>query len=60
MSDGSKGVSEMKKFEGSEADRKSDKVGAKKLGMSLKKYEKTAEDRRKDKAGQAKLDKKKK
>ena len=50
----------MKKFEGSEADRKSDKVGAKKLGMSLKKYEKTAEDRRKDKAGQAKLDKKKK
>lgn len=50
----------MARYEGSKADIRRDKAGAKKRGMSMKAYEKTAEDRREDKKYQAKMDRKKK
>lgn len=40
-----------KKHEGSAADLREDKKGAKAMGKSLKDYEKTARDKREDKAG---------
>lgn len=45
-------------FEGSAADKREDKKGAKRLGMSLKEYERSAIDKRKDAKGQRALDKK--
>jgi len=38
-------------YEGSAKDKKQDKAGAKKLGVSLKAYERTARDKAEDKAG---------
>lgn len=49
----------MAKYEGSKADKKQDKAGAKKAGLSLKAYEKTAKDKKQDAAGQKKMGKKK-
>jgi len=45
------------KFEGSKADMRQDRAGAKRLGVSLKEYERTARDREEDRKGQAKLKK---
>lgn len=42
-------------YEGSPADMRQDKKGAKKLGMSLGKYESSARDRKEDAAGQKAL-----
>lgn len=44
------------RYEGSAADRKEDRKGAKKAGLSLKAFEKSGADKAKDKAGQKKLD----
>ena len=43
------------KFEGSPKDRRQDKAGAKRLGVSQKAYERTPQDRAEDRAGQAAL-----
>jgi hypothetical protein len=48
----------MARYEGSKADRASDKLGAKLAKMPLKKFEKTAADKRKDAEGQRMMDKK--
>ena len=40
-------------FEGSPKDRRQDKAGAKKMGISQKAYERTPQDARQDRAGQA-------
>ena len=50
----------MRRYEGSTADRKADRKGAKRAGVTMKKWERSALDKRKDKAGQRKLDRKKK
>jgi len=42
-------------FEGSKKDIRQDKVGAKKLGVSMKAYENTARDKAQDKAGQRQM-----
>jgi hypothetical protein len=47
-----------RKFEGSPADMREDRAGAKRRGMTLKQYERSAADKREDKRGQAKLDQK--
>jgi hypothetical protein len=44
-----------RRFEGSPADIRKDKAGAKKLGISMKAYEKTPQDRAEDRAGQRAL-----
>jgi hypothetical protein len=44
-----------KRYEGSKADMRQDRVGAKKAGMSAKQYERSAQDRKEDARGQAKL-----
>lgn len=49
-----------KRFEGSATDKREDRKGAKKAGMSMKAWEKSTADKRADKAGQRKLDRKKK
>ena len=43
-----------KRYEGSPADIREDKRGAKKLGVSTKSYEKTSRDKREDKIGSRK------
>jgi hypothetical protein len=43
-------------WEGSKADDKADKAGAKKTGMSAAKYENSKADKKADAAGQKKLD----
>ncbi len=50
----------MAKYEGSPEDKKRDKSGAKKAGISLKSWERSAADRREDKAGQKRMSRKKK
>jgi hypothetical protein len=45
----------MKKYEGSKADMRQDRAGAKKAGSSLKQYERSAQDRKEDARGQAKF-----
>lgn len=47
------------RYEGSPADKREDRAGAKRRGESLKQYERSAADKREDKRGQAKLDRKK-
>jgi hypothetical protein len=47
------------RFEGSPADKREDRKGAKKMGVSMKAYERSATDKRKDKAGQKAMDAKK-
>jgi hypothetical protein len=49
----------VRKYEGSKADEREDRRGAKRLGISLKAYERTAKDRREDRAGQKRLVKRK-
>ena len=49
-----------RRYEGSPADEKKDRAGAKKAGMSMKDWEKSAADKRADAAGQRALDRKKK
>lgn len=49
-----------KMYEDSLEDKRKDKAGAKKAGMSMKAWEGSAADKKMDKAGQKKLDKKKK
>jgi hypothetical protein len=46
-----------KRYEGSAKDRKEDRVGAAKRGITQRNYEKTAADRRQDAKGQAQLNK---
>lgn len=46
----------MAKYEGCAADKKADKTGAKKAGMSVKQWEKSAADKKADAAGQRKMD----
>lgn len=48
----------MKKFEGSAADKKVDKAGAKKAGVSLKKWEGSKMDKKADKTAMKKMGKK--
>jgi hypothetical protein len=48
----------MKKFEGSPADKKADKAGAKKAGLSLKAWEKSPMDKKEDASGAKKMAKK--
>ena len=48
----------MKKFEGSAADKKVDKAGAKKAGVSLKKWEGSKADVKADKTAMKKMGKK--
>lgn len=45
----------MKKWEGSRADKKTDKAGAKKAGVSLKKWEGSKADEKADRAAMKKL-----
>lgn len=47
----------MKKFEGSRADKKVDKAGAKKAGVSLKKWEGSKADVKADKTAMKKMGK---
>lgn len=47
----------MKKFEGSRADKKVDKAGAKKAGVSLKKWEGSKADVKADKSAMKKMGK---
>lgn len=49
-----------KRYEDSPADKRMDKINAKKKGMSLKTYEKSDFDKKADAAGQKKLDTKRK
>ena len=46
------------RWEDSAADKRADRAGAKKSGMSVAKYERSAEDKRKDAVAQRKMDKK--
>lgn len=48
-----------KKYEGSKADLREDKAGAKKMGVSMRDYERSAQDRREDARPQAPKTKKK-
>lgn len=48
-----------KSYEGSAADKREDKRGAKKAGTSLKAYERSAADKKEDARGQAKMNKRK-
>jgi hypothetical protein len=50
----------MARYEGSAADMKADKAGAKKAGMSMSAWEKSPVDKRKDAKGQAAMNKAKK
>ena len=50
----------MARYEGSAADRRKDKAGARKAGKTMKQWEASAADRKADAAGQKKLDAKKK
>ena len=43
------------KYEGSAADRRADKKGAKKAGFSMAKWERSAADRKQDAAGRKKM-----
>jgi hypothetical protein len=47
------------RYEDSPPDKREDRAGAKKAGMSLKNFEKTATEKRLDAAGQKKLNAKK-
>lgn len=44
------------KYEGRPADKKADRAGAKRAGMSMKAWERSPADKAKDKKGQAKVD----
>jgi hypothetical protein len=50
----------MTRYEGSPADRRADKKGAKRAGMTMKQWERSAADKKKDAAGQRKLNRRKK
>jgi len=47
------------KYEGSPADRRADKKGARRAGMTMKQWEKSAADKKADALARAKLRKKK-
>jgi len=47
-----------RKYEGSKADIREDRAGAKKMGVSEAAYEKTARDKREDRAGEKRRGKK--
>jgi hypothetical protein len=47
-----------RKWEDSPADRRSDRKGAKRMGVTVKAYERTAEDKRADAKAQRKVERK--
>ena len=48
-----------KRYEGSPADKREDRAGARATGVTQKQYERTARDKAEDKRGQAKIAKRK-